>query len=905
MKTIKIFLITFLGMSAFAYAVGSPPVYMPKKINYQGKIEIDGEAYTGNKSFNFKIFDALTLGTEIWDSGPVSLDVSNGVFSATLEGGTPTLSTATFSGERWLEIAVGGVTLTPREEIVPPPFAMVAAGVTPDVILPAGQLTGVLPDIDGSNLSGVFVTPNHITWGNLPANVIASSIAAGVVLDASIVTMNASKLTGTLPSGVADNLGNHIATTTLQMGAYGINTSSFVSAGAYQINGSMMVAMLPGSDSIAYGVGAGLSNIIGGDYNTFIGNDAGKYNTTGDFNTANGYQTLYRNTTGNENTANGSYALYNNMTGSSNTANGAYALYENTTGNNNTATGYTALYLNMTGNFNTANGYEALFSNMDGSFNTANGNTALYSNTTGSYNTANGYKALYYNTTGKENTANGNEALYNNTTGNNNTANGSRALRSNTTGDYNAANGYYALWTNTTGSFNTANGYALSSNTEGSYNTANGYQALQLNKTGNGNTANGSNAGRYNTTGSANTLMGYYAGEGTSGNSFSSSTIMGYQAGLSLTTGSDNILLGFRAGDNLTSGSSNIIIGYDLNASGGSGATKELNIGGLIKGTIDGSSVTVVGDLYADVFHGDGSGLSNIAGSGDNLGNHVATTTLNMSANAITGASSLTATGAVNAGSYQVGGSSVLELSGTESLSVGVQAGIVNTGYANVFLGQAAGKSNTGAGANSFLGAFAGQNNAGYENTFVGNGAGRNNTTGIQNSFVGANAGYGNESGSNNTVLGYAAAMSDALDNSFSNSTIIGYKAGWAIDSGSNNILLGYQAGDNLETGNGNIIIGYDINTTAIDTSNELNIGDVIKGDLTNKTVGIGAKPTSASNILELTSTTQGFVLPRMTLAQRDAIVTPVAGMMIWQTDNAPGLYFYNGTQWMEIATTI
>ncbi len=33
-----------------------------------------------------------------------------------------------------------------------------------------------------------------------------------------------------------------------------------------------------------------------------------------------------------------------------------------------------------------------------------------------------------------------------------------------------------------------------------------------------------------------------------------------------------------------------------------------------------------------------------------------------------------------------------------------------------------------------------------------------------------------------------------------------------------------------------------------------------------------------------------------MTKSQRDAIVSPVAGLLVYQTNNAPGFYFYNGT---------
>ncbi|MCI0595504.1 MAG: hypothetical protein L0Z48_03060, partial [candidate division Zixibacteria bacterium] len=75
-------------------------------------------------------------------------------------------------------------------------------------------------------------------------------------------------------------------------------------------------------------------------------------------------------------------------------------------------------------------------------------------------------------------------------------------------------------------------------------------------------------------------------------------------------------------------------------------------------------------------------------------------------------------------------------------------------------------------------------------------------------------------------------------------------------------------------------------------------------GLLVQGAVGIGTASPGASSILELSSTTKGFVLSRMTKAQRDAIASPVAGMMIYQTDNTPGLRVYNGTNWMRFTET-
>lgn len=70
--------------------------------------------------------------------------------------------------------------------------------------------------------------------------------------------------------------------------------------------------------------------------------------------------------------------------------------------------------------------------------------------------------------------------------------------------------------------------------------------------------------------------------------------------------------------------------------------------------------------------------------------------------------------------------------------------------------------------------------------------------------------------------------------------------------------------------------------------------------------VGIGTATPNSSAQLDVNSTTKGFLPPRMTSAQRSAIGSPTAGLMIFQTDETEGLYFYNGSAWLYIinATT-
>ena len=62
--------------------------------------------------------------------------------------------------------------------------------------------------------------------------------------------------------------------------------------------------------------------------------------------------------------------------------------------------------------------------------------------------------------------------------------------------------------------------------------------------------------------------------------------------------------------------------------------------------------------------------------------------------------------------------------------------------------------------------------------------------------------------------------------------------------------------------------------------------------------VGIGTTTPDASSILELESTTQGMLTPRMLQAERDAITSPATGLLIYQTNNTPGFYYYNGSIW-------
>jgi hypothetical protein len=68
-----------------------------------------------------------------------------------------------------------------------------------------------------------------------------------------------------------------------------------------------------------------------------------------------------------------------------------------------------------------------------------------------------------------------------------------------------------------------------------------------------------------------------------------------------------------------------------------------------------------------------------------------------------------------------------------------------------------------------------------------------------------------------------------------------------------------------------------------------------------NAQASLGATTPDNSAMLDIVSTSKGLLIPRMGLANRPA--TPATGLLIYQTDNTPGFYYYNGSAWVAVAT--
>ena len=92
-------------------------------------------------------------------------------------------------------------------------------------------------------------------------------------------------------------------------------------------------------------------------------------------------------------------------------------------------------------------------------------------------------------------------------------------------------------------------------------------------------------------------------------------------------------------------------------------------------------------------------------------------------------------------------------------------------------------------------------------------------------------------------------------------------------------------------------------NTTLTTLSNLTSVGTLTSATVSGKVIVGASSAASASAVLEASSTTQGFLPPRMSGAQRDAISSKAAGLVVWCTNCGLNgeLQVYNGTAWTNM----
>ncbi|MCB9767546.1 MAG: hypothetical protein H6752_05065 [Candidatus Omnitrophica bacterium] len=143
----SIILVALLGAPSIVHSQG----LVPESINYQGVLvdALGNPLPDGNYEINFTIYNQATLGTAVW--GPIEFDggstnghrpqvpVVDGKYNVTLgpEDTSGRSIVTAFNGTtgendlRFLEIAIEGTTLAPRQQLTSTPFAYSAQGMVP------------------------------------------------------------------------------------------------------------------------------------------------------------------------------------------------------------------------------------------------------------------------------------------------------------------------------------------------------------------------------------------------------------------------------------------------------------------------------------------------------------------------------------------------------------------------------------------------------------------------------------------------------------------------------------------------------------------------------------------------------------------------------------------------------
>jgi hypothetical protein len=248
---------------------------------------------------------------------------------------------------------------------------------------------------------------------------------------------------------------------------------------------------------------------------------------------------------------------------------------------------------------------------------------------------------------------------------------------------------------------------------------------------------------------------------------------------------------------------------------------------------------------------------------------------------------------------------------GTQRLSTTGVSGNTSIGSQSLFSLVFSNPANTALGTNSMFSLTTATRFGFGRNTAIGMNSLFNATAAEANSVNGYQAGSNISSGAynvatGNEALGVTAPL--AAGHQIDGNTAIGTKSQWVNVGGDYNTSIGYGSASALVNGSYNLFIGGFDGSGVANKSNHGFFSDGagvvrIMFDSTGA-VGIGTSSTApaTTSLLELKSTTRGFLPPRMTAAQRLAISSPAVGLVVYDTDSSR-LFAYQGA-WKGIKWT-
>jgi hypothetical protein len=387
----------------------------------------------------------------------------------------------------------------------------------------------------------------------------------------------------------------------------------------------------------------------------------------------------------------------------------------------------------------------------------------------------------------------------------------------------------------------------------GDWNVAIGYRAARLTTTGTYNIALGSNALENNTTGGYSIAIGPSA--------------------LQNMTSYGNIAIGADAGKTITTGALNLIFGGNPGFTTGS---QNISIGSSTTGITTGSYNVLIGQGITGL----SSSLSNTIILADGQGNQ--RLYINNSGNAAIGTSTIIS----KTGRWL----QITATSNVESSLVLNRTGGVSDARWDLYIPAS---SNALRLYNSNAGDIATFTNSGRlllgtttESTFLLDVNGTVRTSSFFQFAAGTRGILATDSYL--SIFQTNASLSTIVANSV-RSTASSSEVQKSTADPASYLRLNYQDGITFHTN----LTGA-VSTAYAETTNErmrITLGG---------SVGIGTTSPNASALLDVSSTTKGFLPPRMTNAQMVAIATPAAGLVVYDTTNNK-LNVYDGTNWVAV----
>ena len=149
-----------LGWAVYSCGVGTAGSQVPAIMNYQGRLLDGTNLVNGDVGLSLRLYATVTGGVLLYeDSNTVT--VVDGLYATYLGDDTVVGSLGDVlasNSSLWLEIAVDGETLVPREQLAAVPYALLAAQLAPGAAMPFVRK-------DGDVMTGPLTNLQNITAG--------------------------------------------------------------------------------------------------------------------------------------------------------------------------------------------------------------------------------------------------------------------------------------------------------------------------------------------------------------------------------------------------------------------------------------------------------------------------------------------------------------------------------------------------------------------------------------------------------------------------------------------------------------------------------------------------------------------------------------------------------------------